>query len=139
MMTNCPVCNSEVKETAKFCSECGVQLAMAPSERAWIVAMEERIKAARHNDVIYNVTAVVGLVITMTIPFVMRYVLHFTMDLWSWLITGVGIFLFVGSLIGMWYDNRKVKGLIERLEMGEELEEEEDEEEGDDEDDEEEE
>jgi hypothetical protein len=82
---------------------------------------------------------VVGLVITMTIPFVMRYVLHFTMDLWSWLITGVGILLFVGSCIGMWYDNRKVKELIERLEMGEELEEEEDEEEGDDEDDEEEE
>ena len=43
-MTNCPVCNSKVDEKAKFCSECGVQLSNAPSERAWIVAMQEKIR-----------------------------------------------------------------------------------------------
>ena len=56
-MTNCPICNSKVDEKAKFCSECGVQLTDAPSERAWIIAMQERIKAARHNDAIFNLLA----------------------------------------------------------------------------------
>ena len=133
-MTNCPVCNSELKEKAKFCSECGVELTTAPSERAWIVAMQERIKSARHNDVIYNVIAVVGIVFAMAIPFVMRFVVHHNMDIWSWLITGAGILLFAGSVIGIWFDNKNVKVLIEELELGQELEEELDEEDEEDED-----
>ena len=42
-MTNCPVCNTKLDEKAKFCPECGVELSKAPSERAWIVAMQEKI------------------------------------------------------------------------------------------------
>ena len=129
-MANCPVCNNEVKEKAKFCSECGVQLTDAPSERAWIVAMQERIKSTRHNDGIYNVIAAVGIVIAVAIPFIMRYVLHFTMDILSSILTAVGVVLFIGSVIGMWFDNRKVKELIEQLESGQELEEEQEDEEG---------
>jgi uncharacterized protein YacL len=128
-MTNCPVCNTEVKEKAKFCSECGVQLTDAPSERAWIVAMQERIKATRHNDGIFNVIAAVGIVIAVVIPFIMRYVLLLTMTMTSWLITAVGVVLFLVSVISMWFDNRKVKELIEQLESGQEEEEEEGEEE----------
>ena len=117
-MTNCPVCNSQVNEKANFCSECGSQLATATFERAWIVGMQERIKAARHNDSIFNVLAVVGLIFVVAIPYITRYIQHFDMDIWSWLLTGVGIVLFVSSVIGMWFDSRKVKQLIEQLEQG---------------------
>ncbi len=129
-MANCPVCNTEVKDKAKFCSECGVQLTAAPSERAWIIAMQERIKSTRHNDRIYNVIAAVGIVIAVAIPFIMRYVLLLTMTMTSWLITAVGVVLFLVSVISMWFDNRKVKELIEQLESGQEEEEEEGEGEG---------
>ena len=72
-MTNCPVCNSKVDEKAKFCAECGVQLTNAPSERVWIVAMQEKIRSARHNDTIFNVLAIMGILITVAIPFIMRF------------------------------------------------------------------
>ena len=127
-MTNCPVCNSKLPDKAKFCPECGIQLAKATSERAWIVAMQERIRSARHSDSIYNVLAVVGILITVLIPFIMRYFQHFDMDITSWLLTGVGILLFVGSGIGMWFDNNTVKDLIAQLEKGQPEEEEEPEE-----------
>jgi hypothetical protein len=119
-MTNCPVCNTKLPDKAKFCPECGVQLTKAPTERAWIIAMQERIKSARHSDSIYNVLAVVGILITVLIPFIMRYVQHFDMDRTSWLLTGVGILLFIGSFVGMWYDNNTVKALIKELEKGQE-------------------
>ncbi|MDD5289182.1 MAG: zinc ribbon domain-containing protein [Dehalococcoidales bacterium] len=117
-MTNCPVCNSQVNEKANFCSECGSQLTTAAFDRAWIVGMQERIKAARHNDSVFNVLATVGLIFVVTIPYITRYIQHFDMDIWSWLLTGVGIVLFVSSVIGMWFDSRKVKQLIEQLEQG---------------------
>ena len=123
-MTNCPVCNGKVDEKAKFCAECGIQLTNAPSERAWIVAMQERIRSARHSDVIYNVLAVLGIIITVGIPFIMRYFRRFDMDVESWVLTGVGILLFIGSVIGMWNDNNNVKELIDQLEKGREEEEE---------------
>ena len=129
-MTNCPVCNSKVDAKAKFCSECGVQLTDAPSERAWIVAMQERIKAAKHNDGIFNLLAVVGVIIAVAIPFIMRFVVHFTMDVWSWALTAVGVILLVGSILGMMNDNSNVKALIDELEQGQLEEEEEGEGEG---------
>jgi predicted tellurium resistance membrane protein TerC len=91
--------------------------------------MQERIKAARHNDAMYNLIAVVGIIIAVAIPFIMRFVVHYTMDIWSSLLTIVGIVLFVGSIIGTWYDNNSVKKLIEQLEKGQEEEVEEREEE----------
>ena len=129
-MTNCPICNSKVDEKAKFCSECGVQLTNAPSERAWIVAMQEKIKAARHNDGIFNLLAVVGVIIAVAIPFVMRFVVHYTMDVWSWSLTAVGVILLIGSVLGMMNDSSNVKALIDELEQGQEEEEEEGEGEG---------
>jgi uncharacterized membrane protein YvbJ len=129
-MTNCPICNSKVDEKAKFCSQCGVQLTDAPSERAWIVAMQERIKAAKHNDGIFNLLAVVGVIIAVAIPFVMRFVVHYTMDVWSWSLTAVGVILLIGSILGMMNDNSNVKALIDELEQGQLGEEEEGEGEG---------
>jgi len=108
-MTNCPVCNTQVTEKAKFCSECGSQLTKAASERAWIIAMQERIRSARHNDGLYNVIIILGILLAVAIPFVMRFVLHFTMDTTSWLLTGVGVVILIGSVIGMWFDSKKVK------------------------------
>jgi cation transport ATPase len=128
-MTNCPICNSKVDEKAKFCSECGVQLTEAPSERAWIIAMQERIKAAKHNDGIFNLLAVVGVIIAVAIPFVMRFVVHYTMDVWSWSLTAVGVVLLIGSILGMMNDSSNVKALIDELEQGPQYEEEEGEEE----------
>ena len=128
-MTNCPICNSKVDEKAQFCSDCGVQLKEAPSERAWIVAMQERIKAAKHNDGIFNLLAVVGVIIAVAIPFIMRFVVHFSMDVWSWSLTAVGVILLIGSVLGMMNDNSNVKALIDELEQGPQYEEEGEEEE----------
>ena len=117
-MTNCPICNSKVDEKAKFCSECGVQLTDAPSERAWIIAMQEKIKAAKHNDGIYNLLAALGVIIAVAIPFIMRFVVHFSMDVWSWSLTVVGVILLIGSALGMMNDSSNVKALIDELEQG---------------------
>ena len=119
-MTNCPVCNSKVDEKAKFCPECGVQLKNAPSERAWIVAMQERIKTARHNDNFFSVLAVVGILITVIIPYVTHFIRYNNMDVVSWSLTAVGVLLFVGSALGIWYENNNVKELIQQLENGQE-------------------
>ena len=128
-MTNCPVCNSKVGEKAKFCSECGVQLTDAPSERAWIVAMQERIKAAKQNDNVFIVVAALGVIIAVAIPFVMRYVLIQTMTMTGWLLTAVGVILLIGSVLGMMNDNSNVKALIDEMEQGPQYEEEDGEEE----------
>jgi uncharacterized membrane protein YvbJ len=117
-MTNCPLCNSKVDAKAKFCAECGAKLTDAPTERAWVVAMQERIKSARHNDNIFNAMAMLGVVIAVAIPFIMRFVVRFDMDIWSWSLTLVGIILFGGSAIGMLTDNSNIKALIEELEQG---------------------
>jgi uncharacterized membrane protein YvbJ len=127
-MTNCPICNSKVDEKAKFCSECGVQLTDAPSERAWIIAMQEKIKAAKHNDGIFNLLAALGVIIAVAIPFIMRFVVHFSMDVWSWSLTVVGVILLIGSALGMMNDSSNVKALIDELEQGQVEEEEEGEE-----------
>ena len=119
-MTNCPVCNSKLPDKAKFCPECGVPLTKAPTERAWIIAMQERIKSARHSDSIYNVLAVVGILITVLIPFIMRYFQRLDMDKESFVLVGIGILLFVGSVIGMWYDDKNVIALIKQLQKGQE-------------------
>ena len=123
-MTNCPVCNAQVTEKAKFCSECGIQLTEAAFERAWIIAMQERIKSARHNDGLYNVVAIIGILLAVAIPFIMRFVLHYNMDTTSWALTGVGILILIGSVIGIWLDNHKVQQLIAQLEAGPQEEEE---------------
>jgi uncharacterized protein YacL len=127
-MTNCPVCKSKVEPTDKFCAECGVQLKDAPTERVWIIAMQERIKEARHNDIIFNVMAVVGILIAVGIPYITRFIRYNNMDMVSWSVTFVGIVLFIGSALGMMNGNSTVKALIEEMEQGppEETEEEED-------------
>jgi hypothetical protein len=117
-MTNCPICNSKVDAKAKYCSECGVQLTDAPAERLWIVSMQERIKAAKHNDNTFNVLAAVGVIIAVAIPFIMRYVQHFSMDIWSWLLTIVGVILFIGSVIGILSDSSNIKALLDEMEEG---------------------
>ena len=117
-MANCPVCQSPTNEKANFCAECGNQLSNATFDREWIVAMQQKIRNARQNDMTYNVTSMVGLLVAIVIPFLMRYVLLFTMDLLSSLLTGVGVLLFVGGMVGLWYDNRKAKKLIAELEQG---------------------
>ena len=126
-MTNCPICNSKVDEKAKFCSECGVALKDAAVERVWVAAMQERIKAARHNDGIYNILAAVGVIIAVAIPFIMRFVVRFNMDVWSWSLTAVGVILLVGSFLGMMNDNSNVKNLIDEMEQGPQFEDESDE------------
>ncbi len=117
-MANCPVCQSPVNEKANFCAECGNQLSTATFDREWIVAMQLKIKNARQNDVTYNVTSMIGVILAMAIPFAMRYILHYTMDTLSWLLTAVGAALFIGGMIGLWVDNRRVKKFIAELEQG---------------------
>jgi RNA polymerase subunit RPABC4/transcription elongation factor Spt4 len=119
-MTNCPICNGKVDEKAKFCPECGVQLTKAPSERAWIVAMQERIKTARSNDNIFTVIAVSGILIAVVVPYYTHFIKLFNMDMVSWALTFAGLVLFIGSAFGIWWENNNVKDLIKQLEKGQE-------------------
>ena len=119
-MTNCPICNGKVDEKAKFCPECGVQLTKAPSERAWIVAMQERIKTARSNDTIFTVIAVSGILIAVVVPYYTHFIKLFNMDMVSWALTFAGLVLFIGSAFGIWWENNNVKDLIKQLEKGQE-------------------
>jgi len=118
-MANCPICQTKLTENAKYCAECGAGVEGAVNERAWIIAMQERIKSVRHNDGVYSVVSAIGLLIAVTVPFLMRFVLLYTMDLMSWLITAVGAALFIGGMVANWIDDRKVKQLILILEKGE--------------------
>jgi len=118
-MANCPICQTKLTENAKYCAECGVRLEGAVNERAWIIAMQEKIKSVRHNDVVYSIVSTIGLLIAVTVPFLMRFVLLYTMDILSWTITGVGIALFLGGMVANWVDDRNVKKLITILEKGE--------------------
>jgi len=117
-MVNCPICETKLAEKAVYCHACGARVADAPNERAWVVAMQERIRDVRRNDVIYDVVAVVGLLIAVAIPFVMRYVLLYNMDMLSWILTGVGAALFLGGMAVTWYDGQRVKALILALQKG---------------------
>jgi hypothetical protein len=119
-MTNCPVCNTKVDEKAKFCAECGVELSKAPSERAWIVGMQERIKTARNNNNIFSFMAGVGIVVAVAIPYITHFVRYNNMDSVSWALTGVGVLLFIGAVFGIWYENVSINDFIEELQQGEE-------------------
>ncbi len=119
-MHTCPTCHNQVSETAKFCPECGTQLTAAASDSAWIAAMQEKIKHAKDNDLAYTIFAAVGAVTAIVIPFVMRFILRFSMDTISWLLTAVGVLFFIGGYFGTWYDDKRVKELIKQLEKGQE-------------------
>jgi len=114
--STCPVCHQPISETAKFCPQCGCQVSAAAVDFTWIAAMQERIRRAKDNDFSYTMLAAVGALIGVTIPFLMHFVLHYTMDTLSWLLTGVGLLFFIGGWAGLWYDERKVKKLIQELE-----------------------
>jgi cation transport ATPase len=83
-----------------------------------MAAAREKIKRAKENDLTYTILGVVGVVAAIAIPFIMRFVLGFSMDTFSWLLTAVGILFFIGGYLGTWYNGRKVKGLIEQMEKG---------------------
>ncbi len=119
-MHTCPTCRNQVSETAKFCPECGTQLTAVVSGSAWIAAMQEKIKHAKDNDLAYIIFAAVGAVTAIAIPFVMRFILRFSMDAISWLLTAFGVLFFVGGYVGTWYNDKKMKELIEQLEKKEE-------------------
>ena len=114
----CPNCHSQVSETAKFCSECGMELSPGASGAAWIAAMREKIKYAKENDLYYTIFGVLGAVTAIVIPLITRLVLKLHMDTVSWLLTGAGVLFFIGGYAGTWYNGKKVKELIRQLEEG---------------------
>ncbi len=117
-MTDCAICNAKLVEKALYCHTCGTRVDGAADERAWIVAMQERIRTIRQNGIFYNIVAVIGLLIALSVPFVMRFVLLFNMNWLSLLITGIGAALFAGSMVVIWSNGRKVKELILILQQG---------------------
>ena len=119
-MTNCPVCNTKVDAKAKFCPECGVELSKAPSERAWIVAMQEKIKSARNNNNIFSIILTVGIVIVIMVPYYTHFIRLYNMDSVSWGLTGFGALLIIGSGFGIWWENMSINDQIEDLKMGQE-------------------
>lgn len=126
----CPVCKSEISASAKFCPECGSRQPAAEVHSAWIAAMRENIGHARDNDIYYIVVGAIGALTAIVIPFIMRFVLKYTMDTWSWTLTIAGLVFFVGSYVGILFDERRMKHLIQELEYGPLPEEEEEEESG---------
>ena len=119
-MTNCPVCNTKVDAKAKFCPECGVELSKAPSERAWIVAMQEKIKSARNNNNIFSIILTVGIVIVIMVPYYTHFIRLYNMDSVSWGLTGFGALLIIGSGFCIWWENMSINDQIEDLKMGQE-------------------
>jgi hypothetical protein len=119
-MTNCPVCNNKVDEKAKFCPECGVELSKAPSERAWIVSMQETIKSARNNNNIFSIILTVGIVIVVVVPYYTHFIRLYNMDSVSWGLTGFGALLIIGSGFGIWWENMSINDQIEELKLGQE-------------------
>jgi len=126
---NCPVCKTQLKSSAKFCSECGTRLAAVSPEPTWVAAMHERIDHAKDNDLFYTIFAVLGALTAIVIPFVMRFVFKYTMDPISWSLTIVGIIFFFAGYAGILYNEKKAKDLIQRLEEGDDSDEEAEEEE----------
>ena len=92
-------------------------------EPTWVAAMHERIDHARDNDLFYTIFALLGALTAIVIPFVMRFVLRYNMDAWSWTLTIVGVILFVGGYAGVLFNEKKAKDLIRQLETGGEEEE----------------
>ena len=119
-MTNCPVCNTKVDAKAKFCSECGVELSKAPSERAWIIAMQEKIRSARNNNTIFTTIAVVGIVIAVVVPYYTHFIRLNNMDSVSWGLTGLGALLIIGCAFGIWWENMSINDIIDDLKLGQE-------------------
>ena len=119
-MTNCPVCNTKVDVKAKFCPECGVELSKAPSERAWIVAMQEKIKSARNNNNIFTTIAAVGIVIAVVVPYYTHFIRLNNMDSVSWGLTGFGALLIIGCGFGIWWENMSINDIIDDLKLGQE-------------------
>ena len=119
-MTNCPVCNTKVDGKAKFCSECGVELSKAPSERAWIIAMQEKIRSARNNTTIFTTIAVVGIVIAVVVPYYTHFIRLNNMDSVSWGLTGFGALLIIGCAFGIWWENMSINDIIDDLKLGQE-------------------
>lgn len=119
-MTNCPICNAKVDEKNKFCPECGIQLTKVPSERAWIVAMQERLKTARSNNNLFTAVGVFGILIAVVVPYFTHFIKLFNMDMVSWALTFAGIILFIGSAFGVWWENNNMKELVKQLEKGQE-------------------
>jgi len=125
----CPVCKTQLKASAKFCFECGARQAAMMLEPTWVAAMHERIDHARDNDLFYTIFAALGALTAIVIPFVMRFVLRYNLDVWSWTLTLVGVIFFIGGYAGVLYDEKRLKDLIRQLEEGRTEEEEENEEE----------
>ena len=119
-MTNCPVCNTKVDAKAKFCAECGVELSKAPSERAWIIAMQEKIRSARNNTTIFTTIAVVGIVIAVVVPYYTHFIRLNNMDSVSWGLTGFGALLIIGCAFGIWWENMSINDIIDDLKLGQE-------------------
>ena len=117
-MLECPACHSQVNENAKFCPECGAGLTPRSPETAWIVAMQEKIKNAKENNLTFTIFGTFGAAVAIVVSLVMRFVLRQRMDTISWLFIAAGILFFIGGYFGTWYNDRKVKKLIKQLENG---------------------
>lgn len=124
-MVSCPVCKSEIIASAKFCPECGTRQPGAAVHTAWIAAAHEKIAHARDNDIYYTVVGAIGALTAIVVPFIMRFVLKYNMDTTSWALTIAGLVFFIGSYIGILFDERKMKSFIQELEYGPQEEEEE--------------
>ena len=59
-----------------------------------------------------------GVLITVAIPYITHFIRYNNMDIVSWALTFVGIVLFIGSAIGLLYENSNVKALIRQLQQG---------------------
>jgi predicted MFS family arabinose efflux permease len=82
--------------------------------------MQEKIRTARHNDNLFIAVAVVGILITVLVPYITHFVRYNNMDTVSWSLTAIGVVLFIGSALGILNNNNNIKELIRQLEKGQE-------------------
>ncbi len=113
LKTKCPACRKDVTVPVT-CPRCGVQI--TPAEFARITSMQENLRNARANDTYYTVVAVAGAVIAVGIPFMTRYILHYLLDTFAWVLTGGGVMMLLAGSAGIWFSDRKVRKLTRELE-----------------------
>jgi uncharacterized membrane protein HdeD (DUF308 family) len=102
-------------DKAKFCPECGNQFFSGASDPAWIAAMQERIKDAKHNQTFSFFIFISGIILCGA--GVIIY-LNFVQDILFVVVAFVGILISIVGVIESLNFSKKAGNIINQLGKG---------------------
>ena len=120
-MTTCPKCHTQVTDTTNFCPECGEELAKATSNSAWIAAMQERIKEARHKRSVSKTNSILGIFVAVGIGgaiFSSSAGISGTLVIVLWICGISGVLICIVSIVRQSSHDDNVKKLTDQLAKG---------------------